>query len=140
REILGLGPNDPVPGIGYITWYASKWSSDGDSSLLPWYDPNFSSVDPAALVAAARILQYFNDNDVKHIIVDVRNTVGGSEPFWNAFAAAVGGKRYFNLTDATPVVTLEPNGITSVRTSANFQVAKEEAGVVTYNYQDTILD
>ncbi len=140
REILQLAPNDPVPGIGYITWYESMWSSDGDSSLLPWYDPNFSSVDPAALVAVGRVLQYFNENDVKHIIIDVRNTIGGGEPFWNAFAAAVGGKRYFNVTDVTPVLSLEPNGITSVRTTANFQVAKENAGVVTYNYQDTILD
>lgn len=140
REILGLGQNDPAPGIGYITWYTSDWTSDGDSSLLPWYDPNFVAVDPAAVVAAARVLQYFNERDVKHIIVDVRNTVGGGEPFWNAFAALVGGKRYFNLTDTTPVVTLEPNGITSVRTTDNFQVAKEQAGVVSYNYQDTILD
>jgi len=140
REILELAPNDPVPGIGYITWYTSEWSSDGDSSLLPWYDPNFASVDATAVAAAARVLQYFNDNDVKHIIIDVRNTIGGGEPFWNAFSALVGGKRYFNLTDTTPVMSLEPNGITSVRTSVNFQVAKEDAGVVTYNYQDTILD
>ncbi|MBS0635141.1 MAG: hypothetical protein JSR37_06740 [Verrucomicrobia bacterium] len=140
REILALGPNDTVPGIGYITWYTSEWSSDGDPSLLPWYDPNFTSVDPGAMVAAARVMQYFNERDVKHIIIDVRNTIGGGEPFWNAFSAVVGGKRYFNVTDATPVVTLEPNGITSVRTTDNFQVAKEEAGVVTYNYQNTILD
>ncbi len=140
REILDIAPNDSVPGIGYITWYTSEWTSDGDSSLLPWYDPNFTAVDPAAVVAAARVLQYFNERDVKHIIIDVRNTIGGGEPFWNAFSALVGGKRYFNLTDVTPVVTLEPNGITSVRTTTNFQVAKEEAGVITYNYQDTILD
>ncbi len=140
RSILGLPDNSTPPRYGYITWYTSNWTSQGDSSLLPWYDPKFSSVDAAAIVAAARILQYFNQQNVKHIIIDVRNTVGGSEPFWNAFSALIGGKRYFNLTDVTPVMTLEPNGIQEVRTTTNFQVAKEDVGNVTYKYQKTILD
>ena len=140
RSILGLGPAAPVPRVGYITWYTSKWATDGDSSILPWYDPNFSTVDAAAIVAVARIFQLFNSKQVKHIVIDVRNTGGGGETFWNAFCALAGGKRYFGLTDATPVMTLEPNGLTLVKTGHNFQVAKEEAGAVTYNYQSTILD
>lgn len=139
RSILNLPVTEAPPRYGYITWYTSEWASDGDSSLLPWYDPNFVSVDQAAAVAAARILQYFNENQVKHIIIDVRGTVGGSEPFWQTFSSLIGGERFYGANDVIPVMSLEPNGTTSVRTSVNFQVALEEAGAVEYKFRETIL-
>lgn len=140
RSILGLSAGVESPRYGYITWYRSAWSSEGDNALLPWYDPEFTTVDASAAMAAARVLQYFNENNVKHIIIDVRSTVGGGNPFWSAFASLVGGDRLFNLTDITPVVTLEPNGTQSVRTTDNFQVAREEAGLVEYNFRDSIFE
>ena len=140
RSILNIPSNQPVPRCGYITWYISKFGSKGDSSLLPFFDPSFSSLGNSGIMAAARVLQLFNQQQVKHIIVDVRDTIGGADPFWNAFCALVGGKRYFNMVDIVPVMTLEPNGIQSVRTPLNFQVAKEQSGEVTYRFNQTLQD
>jgi len=133
REILGLGPNSPVPGIGYMTWYFSEWGSIGDPTLLPWYDPEFPSTDTAGLAAAARILQYFNSKNVKHIIIDVRNTIGGNDPFWQSFAALIGGKRYFSDDTVMSINPLEPNGFNPTYSANNMQKAREEAGVTTYS-------
>lgn len=137
RSILGLSANAPVDRVGYITYYTTDFDSKGDSTLLP-----FKNVDPgqeAAIVAAARILQYFNSKGVKHIICDVRHTVGGGSPFWPAFAALTGGKRYGAMykglgTGAiVPVSSIEPNGITAMTTPLNIQRYKEISGEVVYD-------
>jgi len=140
RSILGLKANQTPPRIGYITWYTSAFSSQGNSALSTWNDPDFPKADTAALTAAARILQYFNQRGVQHIIVDVRNTVGGGENFWKSFASLVGDDRFYNDTGAEAIMTLEPNGVQYVRADVNFQVQREILGEATYLFRDTVLN
>lgn len=140
REILNLSSSSPVPGIGYITWHATSFSTDGDSMLYEWFDPNTYIVNPAGIAAVARILQYFNSQNVKHIIIDVRNTQGGSDAIWGAFASLVGGKRYFNESQSLGIQSLEPSGSIAINDTTTRAVHMEEIGQRPYTVYNTALD
>ncbi len=145
RKILGISTGE-YPVIGYITHYSGDFSFKGDPTLLPWYEPpvnetsDVSHVGAIGIAAAARILQYFNERNVKHIVIDIRNTQGGSDAFWTEFAALVGGKRYFSNVGLVPISSLEPNGIIPVYSPDNIEQALVDAGVVEYKCNKDVLD
>jgi hypothetical protein len=139
REILNLAPGDEVPKYGYLRNYFADISSIGNPELLPWNDEN-SIISSVGIAAAAKVLQYFNNRNVKHFIIDIRNVQGGVDSFYTELASLFGGKRYFATDDVNPVNPLEPNGINSVFSGSNMQVVRENAGVTTYKCIETILD
>jgi len=99
--------------IGYIKYHSTNVSVAGNITLLPWYTPGFSDDIQAGILAASTILDYFNKNNVKHIIVDIRNTIGGGTGFNFALQRLMGGNRLQNsyFTNISKTRVLNTNGI-----------------------------
>jgi len=93
RRALKLSATAPVPKVGYITFYTSGEELSGDFATEPWYDSLAGGGRGGASFIVAKVIRYLNEKGVQHIVVDVRNTVGGGSSFWEAFAEHSGADR-----------------------------------------------
>ena len=133
------GVPNPLPVYGYITHDLTSFSNAGDPTQLPWYDPEYEKIGlgqsvAAAIAFVARILQYFNANDVTHIIFDQRTAVGGASPVVQALCLLSGGDRKFNntFTFIYEQMSLNQNGVEEVFSSLAAIQQGEIDGLVTY--------
>jgi len=127
--------------VGYIRHFSSDFSFKGDpTKFVGWFDPNYGTTECMALLAAGTVIKYFNDNNVKHIIIDIRNTVGGLSTFFKAFTNLVGGDRKFADDQVNRINGIDQNDVSVVRSLSNGQKYAEDAGVLTYTLVDSLLD
>ena len=146
REQGLIGPTDPAPAkFGYITHHWSSFSFVGDPTQLSWFDQDASAATPIstnlqmAALMAARIIGYFNDAGVNHIICDIRNTTGGSSSVWNAIMTLCGGDRERNggfgtVGIANNIQNIDPAGVQSVFDGMSLNKYSEDNGITVYQF------
>ena len=143
REQGIIGPSDAAPAkYGYITHFYSAFSFIGDSTLLDWVEqdnPILTENIQIARLMAARVIEYFNNAGVSHIICDIRNVSGGSSYFWDSMQNLSGGDREFNGGFSTAggivnIQNIDPAGVQWVTDGFSRTRIAEDAGAITYDY------
>lgn len=142
RQALGRGPSDPVPKIGYLTYYFSAASLAGNPTTQPWYEPNGGPANQIGTFIAAKILEYYNIHQVQHIIFDIRNTVGGNNPVITALAEHIGASRTYNYDPPISTITkqqlFDDTGFEVYYDQTAMQKYAEDRGAISYKYIPTI--
>ena len=136
RRALNLGPTAPVPKIGYITHYFSAVTLAGDPTNEPWYGDW-----GGATFVAAKVIRYFNERNVQHLIPDIRNVVGGSAALWDAICEHMGDDREFHYGFAVlKQNNFDPTGYDTYRDTRSLRRLGEDKGLYDYDYKEHAAD
>lgn len=113
----GLPQDTLPPKCGYMSHTDYGFSAQG--SITRWFwaaEDQESAIGKTPTLAAARIVEFFNSEDVKAntIIVDDRNAIGGLTTLYGNLKRLYGGKREENYDSAYRIHNFDPNGLVSL--------------------------
>jgi hypothetical protein len=141
REVLNL-PIGPVPIIGYLNHRSSESSLDGNTSSEPWYDIEAGISRQNGTYIAGKMIEYFNNRNVQHIFLDIRNTTGGLSDVMFAFVEHCGSDRFYTTLDTSikKQQNFDDTGVNKHISNIDIFKTGEILGTRTYKYIKSFND